>query len=217
MSGLPWGKFFWKDWLTDPALSVCSLAAQGLWMRMLCIMSMSEPPGHLILPPTRRAMSEAKHVAGMCHADARQVRPLLDELETRKVFSRDNAGTIVSRRMIREAELSTKGRSNATKRWNKPNGHPNGHPNGDPNGDGYGPDTLTPMADPMLRTDTDKDSPPKRPRKSRRSTHAAPDFRSGFGSSADADMQETLDHATATDPRPHRATVVPIARHLERR
>ena len=30
MSGLPWGKFFWKDWLTDPALSVCSLAAQGL-------------------------------------------------------------------------------------------------------------------------------------------------------------------------------------------
>ena len=83
MSGLPWGKFFWKDWLTDPALSVCSLAAQGLWMRMLCIMSMSEPPGHLTLPPSSRKESEAKQVARMCHADARQVRPLLNDLEMR--------------------------------------------------------------------------------------------------------------------------------------
>jgi len=117
VSGLPWGKFFWKDWLTDPALSVCSLAAQGLWMRMLCIMSMSEPPGHLILPPTRRSESEAKQVARMCHSDARQVRPLLDELETRRVFSRDNGGMIISRRMIRDAELSAQGRHAATEGW----------------------------------------------------------------------------------------------------
>ena len=65
MSGLPWGKFFWKDWLTDPRLSICSLAAQGLWMRLLCIMSMSEPPGHLFLPPSRAGESEAKQVARM--------------------------------------------------------------------------------------------------------------------------------------------------------
>src|ERR1700746_2243937 len=113
MSGLPWGKFFWKDWLTDPALSVCSLAAQGLWMRILCIMSMSDPPGHLIIPPTTRNESEAKQVARMCLADARQVRALLGELETRGVFSRNEAGIIISRRMIRDAELSVIGRDAA--------------------------------------------------------------------------------------------------------
>ena len=207
MSGLPWGKFFWKDWLTDPALSVCSLAAQGLWMRMLCIMSMSEPPGHLKLPPTRRQESEAKQVARMCHADARQVRPLLDELETRAVFDRDNAGIIISRRMIRDAELSAQGRDAANKGWAKRKGPPKGRPNG------------SGERNPSPRTDTDTDSPPKRPRASRsmpRKEGAVP-FRNGFGASADDDMQETIDHAKADDPPARSATVVPIPRRLVRR
>ena len=93
MSGLPWGKFWWKDWLTDPALSVCSLAAQGLWMRMLCIMSMSDPAGHLILPPTTRTESEAKQIARMCLADARLVRALLGELDTRGFSVATTGGT----------------------------------------------------------------------------------------------------------------------------
>ena len=157
MSGLPWGKFFWKDWLTDPALSICSLAAQGLWMRMLCIMSMSNPPGHLTLPPTRRNETEAKQVARMCHSDARQVRPLIDELETRGVFDRDNAGNIVSRRMIRDAELSDKGRSNATKGWANRKGQPKGQPNAQrPNGESKGSHERNPLA----RSDSESDSPP---------------------------------------------------------
>jgi hypothetical protein len=167
MSGLPWGKFFWKDWLTDPALSVCSLAAQGLWMRMLCIMSMSTPPGHLTLPPTRRNESEAKQVARMCHADARQVRPLLDELETRGVFDRDNAGNIASRRMIRDAELSENGRSNASKGWANRKGRPKGQPKGQPNANGNGESIGQHVPDPMARSEAEADSPPKRPRVSR--------------------------------------------------
>lgn len=210
MSGLPWGKFFWKDWLTDPALSVCSLAAQGLWMRMLCIMSMADPPGHLILPPTIRSESEAKQVARMCHADARQVRPLLGELETRGVFGRDNVGNIISRRMIRDADLSERGRHAATKGWVKRKGQPKGQPNAvRPNGDAIG----SQMRDPMPRTDTDTDSPPKRPRASRsRHKQAPPPFRSGFSESVADDLQETVDHAEADHPRSGGATVVPIAR-----
>jgi hypothetical protein len=206
VSGLPWGKFFWKDWLTDPALSVCSLAAQGLWMRMLCIMSMSNPPGHLILPPTRRPESEAKQVARMCHADARQVRPLLDELETRAVFARDNRGIIVSKRMVRDAELSASGRNSANKGWKKRKGEPNGGPNGsgEPNG---GPNGQS-VRNPMPRTDTDTDSPPTRPRSR---SHGKAEDRNGFVTSAAADL-ETADHAEAGDPPSGSTTVVPITR-----
>ena len=164
MSGLPWGKFWWKDWLTDPALSVCSLAAQGLWMRMLCIMSMSEPPGHLIIPPTRAASTEAKQVARMCLADARQVSPLLGELETRGVFSRNEGGIIVSRRMIRDAELSENGRSAAVKGWATRKGQPKGEPKArNVNGEAKASHERNPSA----RADGEADSPPRHPRKSR--------------------------------------------------
>jgi hypothetical protein len=211
MSGLPWGKFFWKDWLTEPALSVCSLAAQGLWMRMLCIMSMSNPPGHLTLPPSTRSESEAKQVARMCHADARQVRALLGELETRGVFDRDNAGNIVSRRMIRDAELSDKGRSAASKGWEKRKGQPKGQPNAvRPNGESIGSHER----DPPPRPDSESESPPVgRPRKSRSSRkQEAPNFRSGFSASAADDMRETIDHADKANARSGGATVVPIPR-----
>lgn len=33
-----WFKFDWDDWLSDEALSGCSLEAQGLWIRCLCFM-----------------------------------------------------------------------------------------------------------------------------------------------------------------------------------
>jgi hypothetical protein len=212
MSGLPWGKFFWKDWLTDPALSVCSLAAQGLWMRMLCIMSMSEPPGHFTLPPSRKDISEARQVARLCLADARLVRALLEELETRRVFSRNEGGTIVSRRMIRDAELSEIGRDAANRGWKKRKGPPKGGPNGKgTKGQAVGSQERNPTP----RTDTDTESPPTRPRsRSRRRKQAAPTYRSGFGESVAADMQETDRDAKADDPPARSATVVPITRRL---
>lgn len=37
MSGTIWSKFFWSDWESDPALRLCSFAAQGFWMRVLRI------------------------------------------------------------------------------------------------------------------------------------------------------------------------------------
>jgi hypothetical protein len=212
MSGLPWGKFFWKDWLTDPALSVCSLAAQGLWMRMLCIMSMCEPPGHLILPPTRRGDSEAQQVARMCLADARQVRVLLEELGTRGVYARNDAGVITSRRMIRDAALSASGRESAYRRHRKPNGSPTGSPTGSgitrkhvkPNG----PDAHNPLPE----TEAGSDSPPRvRPRHRNRGKMDQPQSRNGFVDSATSDM-EAHDHAETIDARAGGATVVPITR-----
>ena len=212
MSGLPWGKFFWKDWLTDPALSVCSLAAQGLWMRMLCIMSMCDPPGHLLLPPSRKGDSEAQQIARMCLADARQVRMLLDELETRGVYARNDAGVITSRRMIRDAALSASGRESAYRIHRKPNGSPIRPPTGSgstgkhvkPNG----PDDR----DPLPESESRSDSPPReRPRRHHRGKVVQPQSRNGFVDSATSDM-EPHDHAETIDARARGATVVPITR-----
>ena len=49
MTRMPYSKFFWSDWDADPALRMVSMAAQGFWMRMLCIASTSDPFGYLML------------------------------------------------------------------------------------------------------------------------------------------------------------------------
>jgi hypothetical protein len=133
MSGMRWGKWVWSDWLSDPALSSCSLAAQGLWMRMLCIMARSDPVGHLALPLDRARLSEAKQVSRMCSAHGRHVDVLLQELETRGVFSRQD-GVIISRRMVRDHAKSEAGRTHIAKRWGGTSGTtPNSEPNRSPN------------------------------------------------------------------------------------
>ena len=44
-----WSKFDWDQYESDICLRLCSLAAQGLWMRMLCAMHKATPYGHLVL------------------------------------------------------------------------------------------------------------------------------------------------------------------------
>lgn len=104
---LRWSKFWWADYERDPALRVCSLAAQGLWMRMLCFMHEGEPYGHLTLngkPPT------TKRLAAMVGKPEKEVAVALAELEEEGVFSRTEAGVIWSRRMDADHKASVKGR-----------------------------------------------------------------------------------------------------------
>src|SRR5260370_19371765 len=44
--GMPWLQFFPSDWLSD-SVAGCSLAAQGLWFRMLFVAHTSQHYGHL--------------------------------------------------------------------------------------------------------------------------------------------------------------------------
>lgn len=100
MSGVVWSKFFWSAWANDPSLRLCSLAAQGLWMRLLCIMSESDPPGYLTI--------QGRPVGGNPLAKMVGTHPLtlvklMSELEATGVFSRESdTGVIYSRRMVRD-------------------------------------------------------------------------------------------------------------------
>ncbi|RWE61521.1 hypothetical protein [Mesorhizobium sp.] len=115
MSGTIWSKFFWSDWESDPNLRLCSLAAQGLWMRMLCIAAAHEPIGYVAI--AGKGLEEAA-LARLAGCAEMELGALLGELEGNRVFSRDRHGRIYSRRMIADARKARAARKNGLKGGN---------------------------------------------------------------------------------------------------
>lgn len=112
----PWLKFYPSDWRADPALRMCSLAARGLWMEMLCLMHEADPRGSLLVNGRAVDARQLAILAGVSEAEA---TPLLTELGSAGVFSRKRSGVIFSRRMERDEQKSRK---------NKENGRMGGNP-----------------------------------------------------------------------------------------
>lgn len=103
----PWDKFYWADWESDKNLAQCSLAAQGLWMRILCICAKSSPRGYLTIADQPLDVSRLAFTVGKPETE---VAAALDELGHWKVFSRDRRGRIYSRRMVNDDKRSKEGR-----------------------------------------------------------------------------------------------------------
>lgn len=110
----PWFKFHTQDWRADPALRMCSPAARGMWADMLSLMHEAEPYGYLLVGGNQPTNVQ---LARLLSIDLNLIAPLIGELEENCVFSRDDAGVIFSRRMVRDAEQSDEGRENIKKRW----------------------------------------------------------------------------------------------------
>jgi len=91
--------FYPGDWLRDQVAG-CSVAAQGLWLRMMFIMHDSDRYGYLI--QDGRPLAE-DHVAQRCGCTLDQYRSLLAELDSVGVPSRTSEGVIYSRRMVADA------------------------------------------------------------------------------------------------------------------
>jgi hypothetical protein len=105
----PWMKWYPADWRADPALRMCSLAARGLWIELLGFMHEAEPYGHLIVGG--RCPTPAQ-IASLVGADLRSVNTALAELEAASVFSRDDEGRMISRRMLRDKAKADQDRQN---------------------------------------------------------------------------------------------------------
>lgn len=92
--------------MADDRLRLVSLAARGLWMDCLCLMHQSPARGYLLSaaggplapPQLARAVGESVDT----------VAALLAELESAGVFSRDERGVIVCRRMVRDEGFRAK-------------------------------------------------------------------------------------------------------------
>jgi hypothetical protein len=115
MSGVIWSKFFWQDWETDHAVRLCSFAAQGLWMRMLCIAAAHDPIGYVAV--AGKGLDETG-LALLTGRPGSEIASLLGELDQHGVFSRDRQGRIYSRRMIRDARKAATARNNGKKGGN---------------------------------------------------------------------------------------------------
>ena len=99
MAKLPGFLFFPGDWLRD-TVAGCSLAAQGLWLRMMIIGHDSDRYGYLAMngvaiPPGS--------IAQRCGCTLEQYTTLLVELTAAGVPSRTPEGIIYSRRMVVDA------------------------------------------------------------------------------------------------------------------
>lgn len=111
----PWFKFYPTDWQADPALRMCSMAARGLWLEMICLMHNATPYGHLLVNGQSPTDAQLGVLAG-CPPD--QVAALLGELDAAGVFSRTRAGTIYSRKLTRMMKKAATARNNGRKGGN---------------------------------------------------------------------------------------------------
>lgn len=139
MSSLrPWMKFYPSDWRADPKLRMCGLAARGLWMDMLALMHEAEPYGYLVI---NGMAPDARQLGSIIGAPGNEVGRLLRELDSAGVFSRNDAGLIYSRRMVRD-----KAKLEQDREYGKRGGNPhvkqgqNGGDNGGVNPTGNGGD-----------------------------------------------------------------------------
>lgn len=96
-------QFYPADWRKDVGLQSCSMAAQGLWINVLCVAHQCDPYGHLTIngkPMTNAQIG--RQIGGLSEAE---VDALLQELLDAGVASRSGDGAVFSRRMVRDEDL----------------------------------------------------------------------------------------------------------------
>jgi len=93
--------FYPRDWLADPALNVCSLCAQGLWLRMICYMWESEKRGYLMVNNKALYPEQICRLVGAGNAED-EVLHWLAELKDAGVYSETEDGVIYNRRMVKD-------------------------------------------------------------------------------------------------------------------
>lgn len=119
VDGRPAMQFYPDDWLSSEDLCLVSLAAQGLWIHLLCRMWKSSKRGILLKTNGKKPM--AKDIAKWVGVSKKEIETLLAELVDEGVCSTTDGGEVYCRRMFREWEFRDKraeaGRRGAESRW----------------------------------------------------------------------------------------------------
>ena len=111
----PWMKFYTSDWRADPRLKMCSPAARGMWIEMICLMHEATPYGHLLIHG--QSPNEAQ-LASLTGIHIAELPGLVAELERLGVFSRTRESVIYSRKLVRMASKAAVARKNGKKGGN---------------------------------------------------------------------------------------------------
>jgi DNA-binding Lrp family transcriptional regulator len=95
-------QFYPADWRKDVELQSCSMAAQGLWINVMCLAHECEPYGHLTI--NGKAMSAAQ-LGRQVGLSAKECEALLNELVDAGVARKTDEGVIYSKRMVSDERL----------------------------------------------------------------------------------------------------------------
>ncbi len=155
MSENPSSRWFWNDWDNDLGLRLCSLAAQGLWMRMLSIAARSD--GYVSVDGRPCSDADLSSITGKPVAEVEELR---SELEEKGVFSRDRKGAIYSRRMVRDKKRRTINQKNGKRGGNPTLRKQTTNSPLDKGGVGEAVAPLLPLV-PIPKKEREEDSPPR--------------------------------------------------------
>lgn len=112
----PSDTWFYNDWESAKDLKTCSLAAQGLWMRLLCIAAASPERGVVQIGNLNFSLPDGlTQIASAVGRPLEEIAPLIDELISSKTADVDRKKRIVNRRMVRASALSAKMSANGKK------------------------------------------------------------------------------------------------------
>lgn len=95
-------QFYPADWRKDVELQSCSMAAQGLWINVMCLAHECEPYGHLTINGKGMNPAQLGRQVGL---SAKECETLLAELIDSGVARRTDEGVIFSSRMVRDEDL----------------------------------------------------------------------------------------------------------------
>lgn len=98
---LPAFMFYPGDWLKDPNLRRCSLAARGMWVDLMCLMFECEERGVLATAGQPWSDDEIAQAVG---GDRDVALSCLRELVGKGVAGRNQSGSVYCRRMVRDEE-----------------------------------------------------------------------------------------------------------------
>jgi len=101
-----WFKFYPNDWLSDPNLNMCSYAAKGIWMDLICLAHNSEKYGFLIV--NGRNLDE-KSLKKVLKLTKKGLKPF-SELVKNGVIGIAEDGSYYSRRLLKEKRLADEAR-----------------------------------------------------------------------------------------------------------
>ena len=215
---LPSFQFYPGDWMKDPALRACTIAARGIWIDMLSLMFESSRRGYLQHVTGKPVTAEQLARITGCSTD--EVSRLLQELEDAGVFSRTDSNVIFSRRMSRD-ERKRALCQEAGKRGGNPTlkgqlkGDAKGTVKGQPKGDANL--NPTPSSSSSSSTSSSEEKPPnppkpgaaipgrrRRSRATRSKARRASRFRSGSTPRRSAPRGQTGSRTAKSEAKPSR-------------
>jgi biotin operon repressor len=154
----PFIKFFPRDWMGDERVRLCSVAARGLWIDMLCLMHSAHRRGYL--QTATGSPLPLEQIARMAGCSTDEVTRLLSELKDAGVYDCSGNGTIYSRRMVRENDISQVRSANGKRGADSKYGVCDGKPAGKPAGKSTAkPLAKTSPSESQKRRDSDQEDP----------------------------------------------------------